>query len=864
MSSLGGPPPSGNDNGSSLGGPPAGASLGGATLGGAPPPSSSASKKKRNKKKAGSNATPAPATTGASLGGPPPSGASLGAPPAAGSSLGGPPAAGSSLGGPPPSTGAALGAPPSTGAALGAPPSSGASLGGSALGGAALGAPTGSALGGAALGGTPAATESASSKKKNKKKKKKAAEKPAPVEKKQTKQSKMAALIKKQQEEEAKRKEEEERLRKEEEERLKREEEEREKEKEKAKQVKKVKKEKKKENDKLKQQLATIQRLKASGMKLPPALQKLDDQANGIFGDDVETQSPSSVKHQQKVDSAKIKKAKQEKLRKEEEQKRKEEEALNSKDNLDDDDGDDDWDAMYNSDGEIDDNPKPKSEIDIDEDDKIDKIDDPLEIVEGEMRSPICCVLGHVDTGKTLLLDKIRRSNVQRGEAGGITQQIGATYFPLDSIKKLTGTLNEGLNLQYKVPGLLIIDTPGHESFTNLRSRGSSLCDIAVLVVDINHGIEQQTEESIKLLRKRKTPFVVALNKIDRIFEWKEKPNAPIRESLKDQKPNVVTQYDKMVEDTKTLFAERGMNSSLYYKNKDFRNVVSIVPTSAVTGEGIPDLVMLLVQLTQKMLKEQLFLSPQLKCTILEIKVVEGLGTTADVIVSDGILKEGDTIVLCGMHGPIVTTIRALLTPPPLKEIRVKAGKGNPYIHCKTIKAAMGVKIVAHDLHDAVAGSQLLVAGPDEDIDELKEEVQMDLKKLQKSVSTTARGVFVQSSTLGSLEALLSYLKENKIPVAAVGIGPIHKRDVTRASVMLEHDKTYACILAFDVKIEKDAQKFAEKLGVKIFSAEIIYHLSDMFLAHLKAIDDEKRRQFAGEAVWPVVLEVYIYFIYFI
>jgi len=511
---------------------------------------------------------------------------------------------------------------------------------------------------------------------------------------------------------------------------------------------------------------------------------------------------------------------------------------------------------MYNSDGEIDDNPKPKSEIDIDEDDKIDKIDDPLEIVEGEMRSPICCVLGHVDTGKTLLLDKIRRSNVQRGEAGGITQQIGATYFPLDSIKKLTGTLNEGLNLQYKVPGLLIIDTPGHESFTNLRSRGSSLCDIAVLVVDINHGIEQQTEESIKLLRKRKTPFVVALNKIDRIFEWKEKPNAPIRESLKDQKPNVVTQYDKMVEDTKTLFAERGMNSSLYYKNKDFRNVVSIVPTSAVTGEGIPDLVMLLVQLTQKMLKEQLFLSPQLKCTILEIKVVEGLGTTADVIVSDGILKEGDTIVLCGMHGPIVTTIRALLTPPPLKEIRVKAGKGNPYIHCKTIKAAMGVKIVAHDLHDAVAGSQLLVAGPDEDIDELKEEVQMDLKKLQKSVSTTARGVFVQSSTLGSLEALLSYLKENKIPVAAVGIGPIHKRDVTRASVMLEHDKTYACILAFYVKIEKDAQKFAEKLGVKIFSAEIIYHLSDMFLAHLKAIDDEKRRQFAGEAVWPVVLEI--------
>merc|ERR1712137_418350 len=397
----------------------------------------------------------------------------------------------------------------------------------------------------------------------------------------------------------------------------------------------------------------------------------------------------------------------------------------------------------------------------------------------------------------------------------------------LDTIKKLTSVLGETVHkLQIKVPGLLIIDTPGHESFTNLRSRGSSLCDIAVLVVDINHGIEQQTEESMKLLRKRKTPFIVALNKIDRIFEWAPQKDASIRTSLESQPKHVIKQYNEMVEQTKTSFAERGFNSALYYKNKDFRNVVSIVPTSAVTGEGIPDLLMLLVQLTQKMMTNQLYLSPELKCTVLEIKMVEGLGMTCDVIVSDGILREGDKLVLCGVHGPIVTNARALLTPPPLKEIRVKAGKGNPYVHCKSVKAAMGVKIVAHELGDVVAGSQLLVCGEDDDLEELKEEVQLDLKKLQSSVKKVDRGVMVQASTLGSLEALLSYLRDSKIPVSNVGIGPIHKKDITRASVMLEHDKKYATILAFDVKIEKEAQKMADKIGVKIFSAPIIYHLS--------------------------------------
>ena len=219
---------------------------------------------------------------------------------------------------------------------------------------------------------------------------------------------------------------------------------------------------------------------------------------------------------------------------------------------------------------------------------------------EKDLRSPICCILGHVDTGKTKLLDKIRQTNVQGGEAGGITQQIGATYFPVDAIKQKTAVMSKYEKQTFDVPGLLIIDTPGHESFTNLRSRGSSLCNIAILVIDIMHGLEQQTLESIRLLRDRKAPFVVALNKIDRLYDWKEIPNNSFRDSFAKQTKSVQAEFENRYEQIKLALAEQGLNSELYFQNKNMSKYVSIVPTSAVTGEGVPDLLWLLLELTQR------------------------------------------------------------------------------------------------------------------------------------------------------------------------------------------------------------------------------------------------------------------------
>ncbi|XP_026402507.1 eukaryotic translation initiation factor 5B-like [Papaver somniferum] len=471
---------------------------------------------------------------------------------------------------------------------------------------------------------------------------------------------------------------------------------------------------------------------------------------------------------------------------------------------------------------------------------------------EDNLRSPICCIMGHVDTGKTKLLDCIRGTNVQEGEAGGITQQIGATYFPAENIRERTRELKADAKL--RVPGLLVIDTPGHESFTNLRSRGSGLCDIAILVVDIMHGLEPQTIESLNLLKMRNTEFIVALNKVDRLYGWKTCKNAPIVKAMKMQSKDVQMEFQSRLTQIITEFKEQGLNSELYYKNKEMGETYSIVPTSAISGEGIPDMLLLLVQWTQKTMVEKLMFTNEIQCTVLEVKVIEGLGTTIDVVLVNGVLHEGDQIVVCGMQGPIVTTIRALLTPHPMKELRIKGS----YVHHKELKAAQGVKITAQGLEHAIAGTGLYVVGPDDDVEDIKEATMQDMKTVMSRIDKSGEGVCVQASTLGSLEALLEFLKSPavNIPVSGISIGPVHKRDVMRASVMLERKKEYATILAFDVKVTPEARELAEESGVKIFIADIIYHLFDQFKAYIDNLKEEKKKDAAEEAVFPCLLQI--------
>lgn len=469
-----------------------------------------------------------------------------------------------------------------------------------------------------------------------------------------------------------------------------------------------------------------------------------------------------------------------------------------------------------------------------------------------KLRSPVVCVLGHVDTGKTKILDYIRKTHIQDSEAGGITQQIGATMIPRDALKEKCKMVKDFDSLDIKIPGLLVIDTPGHESFSNLRSRGSSICDIAVLVVDIMHGLEPQTIESINLLKKGKTPFVVALNKIDRIYGWKSYKDDDIENTIKKQSQSTQSEFKKRCQDVILQFANQCLNAALFYENKDPRAYVSMVPTSAVTGDGMGNILGTVSQLTQALMQKKLIYSNELEATVLEVKAIPGLGTTIDVILVNGRLQEGDTIVLAGQEGPIVTQIRSLLMPQPLKELRVK----NLYIEYKTIDGAQGVKITGKDLEKSIAGLPLLVAYNHNVIDSLKEEICHLFQDTMNSIKTSERGVYVQASTLGSLEALLNFLKASSIPYFNVKIGPVVKKDVMKASIMLEHDILYAAILAFDVKIERDAQELADSLGVRIFHADIIYHLFDMYMQYSEDMLLKRTVEIRRLAVFPCKLRI--------
>ncbi|XP_075904660.1 eukaryotic translation initiation factor 5B [Nelusetta ayraudi] len=475
-----------------------------------------------------------------------------------------------------------------------------------------------------------------------------------------------------------------------------------------------------------------------------------------------------------------------------------------------------------------------------------------------KLRAPVVCVLGHVDTGKTKILDKLRHTNVQDGEAGGITQQIGATNVPRETIEEQTKMVKNFERENLRIPGMLIIDTPGHESFSNLRNRGSSLCDIAILVVDIMHGLEPQTLESINLLKEKKCPFIVALNKIDRLYDWKKSPETDVVATLKKQKKNTKDEFDERAKAVIVEFAQQGLNAALFYENKDPRTFVSLVPTSAHSGDGMGNLIGLLVELTQTMLARRLAHCDELRAQVMEVKALPGMGTTIDVILINGRLREGETIIVPGVEGPIVTQIRGLLLPPPLKELRVKS----QYEKHKEVSTSQGVKILGKDLEKALAGLPLLVAHKEDEVPVLRDELVKELRQTLSSIKLEEKGVYVQASTLGSLEALLEFLRTSKVSYAGINIGPVHKRDVMKASAMLEHDPQFAVILAFDVKVERESQEMADSLGVRVFAAEIIYHLFDAFTKYREDYKKAKQEEFKHVAVFPAKVKVLPQFIF--
>src|SRR5512136_182548 len=439
---------------------------------------------------------------------------------------------------------------------------------------------------------------------------------------------------------------------------------------------------------------------------------------------------------------------------------------------------------------------------------------------ESNIRTPIVVVMGHVDHGKTSLLDKIRGTTVAEFEVGLITQHIGATEVPLDIIQDFCGAHFGG---DIQVPGLLFIDTPGHHAFTSLRSRGGSLADLAVLIVDMNEGFQPQTIESLSILKRYKTPFVVAANKIDRIPGWRAKENTPFAKTLKSQSERVVEQLDTRIYELVGELYKYGFSADRYDRISDFTRTVGIVPISAITGEGVPDLLMVLVGLAQKFLKDNLKIrsSGPGVGTILEVKEERGLGTTLDVILYDGEFKAGDTVIFGTTREPLVTKIRALLKPKPLAEIRSE----EKFVPVKRVVAASGVKVAAPKLENALAGSTIRVVSLQEDVEIVAKEMKSELDAVR--IETENEGVILKADTIGSLEALVGELKAKNIPIHAADVGQVSRRDVIRASAF--KDKLISAILAFNVDILPDALLEFQKTNVPVFSSNIIYSLLENY-----------------------------------
>jgi translation initiation factor 5B len=474
------------------------------------------------------------------------------------------------------------------------------------------------------------------------------------------------------------------------------------------------------------------------------------------------------------------------------------------------------------------------------------------------IRQPIVCVLGHVDTGKTLLLDRIRKTSVQAREAGGITQHIGASFFPVETLKQLIGPLLSMLKGEIEIPGLLIVDTPGHEAFTNLRRRGGSVADIAVLVIDVLKGFEAQTYECIEILKARKTPFIVAVNKIDRVPGWKSQPATPFLKTYASQDTFVKENLDNRLYEIMGTFSRLGFRTDRFDHIKDFTSTIALVPTSAKTGEGLNELLMVLVGLTQQYLKKRLQTTEgPAKGSVLEVKEEAGLGLTLNTIVYDGTLKKDDLIVVGGKEKPVITHIRAILVPKPLDEIRDPRDRFSS-VDC--VIAAAGVKIVASGLEGALAGAPLYAVPAGEEPEKYAALVSEEISKIR--IVTDVKGIVLKADTLGSLEAIAEILKQNSVPVRIADVGDVSKRDVVEASVVKSHEPLFGAILAFGVRILPDAEQEAANAGVQIFKEQIIYNLIDNYLEWLKSQREAKIEQEFEKLVKPgkiLVLEGYVF-----
>lgn len=428
------------------------------------------------------------------------------------------------------------------------------------------------------------------------------------------------------------------------------------------------------------------------------------------------------------------------------------------------------------------------------------------------------------------MLDKIRGTAVTTKEPGLLTQHVGASYITIDTIKKTCGELLEKFKIKIEIPGLLFIDTPGHAAFITIRKRGSSIADLAILVIDITEGIQEQTDESINILKHFKTPFLVAATKIDKIEGWIPQKTSCFLDSFSKQPERVKQKLDEKIYRIVGQLSERGFESERFDRINDFKKTVAIVPVSGITGEGISELLTILAGLSQSFLKEELEVKKGVgRGSILEVKEVRGLGTTIDVILYNGEIKRGDWLIIGGKE-PIVTKIKSLLKPPPSRELRVE----KQFENVDYVYAAAGIKISAPDLDKAIAGSPIATVHEGGKIEEIKKELQAGIEEIE--FEKAGEGIILKADTLGSLEALIGTFKD-KTAIKKAEIGKVMRKDVIEIEAV--KDPLKQIIVAFNVDVDEIAAKEAKDKAITILQNNVIYKLIEDYDTFVKQQEEK-------------------------
>jgi translation initiation factor 5B len=466
---------------------------------------------------------------------------------------------------------------------------------------------------------------------------------------------------------------------------------------------------------------------------------------------------------------------------------------------------------------------------------------------ESAIRTPIVAVLGHVDHGKTSLLDRIRGSSVVKTESGAITQHIGATLVPIDAIRKMSGSMEK---MPLNVPGLLFIDTPGHHAFTTLRARGGALADMAILVVDINQGFQPQTIEALQILRTYRTPFVVAATKIDRVHGWRPSNDEPFLSSFARQSDRVKDLVETKLYELVARVSEFGFSCERFDRVSDFQRNLAIVPLSAHTGEGIAELLMVMIGLAQRYMEEDLALSLDVPGvgTVLEVKEERGLGTTLDVILYNGTLSVGDEVAIARSDGVGQTKVRSLLKPRPMKEILIE----DRFERVKSVAAAAGIKVSAPNLEGVIAGSPIRVIRGD--AEQVKEEVRREMEEIK--IKLSPEGLIIKADTIGALEAICNELEVKEIGVMRAEVGPVSRHDLVEAETIKK--ETYRVLLAFNSPLLPDAVDMVRDpaFPVKVFEGRVIYKLIDDYVAWKDDLQRTAEKKRFEQVIMPAKIRV--------